>query len=264
MAKALKTQTKAQKKAEQVFRRKELDQRLNRMVSFPDYASCNVSYYLDKWVKQQLVVLEEFLSPGVREKIAGGRILELGAESGHISAFLRNAKLGSSGPRLVVATDISESLIEAMPSMNARLNLAHCPAGAIADNYHLPFKDGVFDLVVGFSVLHHVPDPQPVMQEVERVLEHGGMAVFIGEPFLPWYLLPMQFLFSIFEKKQGICEKVFSLNQWYSAMAGFKIEYVRLFPPEAIKNLTPNSPFLYRYLTGGGLGIVLRKKPVDA
>ena len=249
------TQSEAEKKAERVYRKKMLDQRLQKNVSFPGYVYGGAEYYIENWVKQQLLVLEEFLLPSVREKLSGGKILELGAESGHISAYFRN----TFEPRLALATDISESLIEAMPAVSARLGFSRCPAGAITDNYRLPFKDHSFDLVIGFSVLHHVPDPQTVMKEVARVLKADGVAVFIGEPFLPAYLLPMQFLFSVFDKKQGICEKVFSLRQWMLAFAGFKTEFVRLFPPEALKTVLPRTPFLYRYLTGGGLGVVLRK-----
>ncbi len=55
-----------------------------------------------------------------------------------------------------------------------------------ADGAHLPFRHGVFDNVVGVDVLHHVFDPDLVLNEIARVTRPGGRAVFI-EPYVsPW------------------------------------------------------------------------------
>jgi ubiquinone/menaquinone biosynthesis C-methylase UbiE len=39
----------------------------------------------------------------------------------------------------------------------------------------LPFHDDSFDVVVSFGVLHHVPDPAPVVREMSRVARCGVM-----------------------------------------------------------------------------------------
>lgn len=39
---------------------------------------------------------------------------------------------------------------------------------------HLPFKDDVFGCVYSFGVLHHIPNVDGVLQEMERVLKTGG------------------------------------------------------------------------------------------
>jgi SAM-dependent methyltransferase len=41
----------------------------------------------------------------------------------------------------------------------------------------LPFEDGVFDFVALIRVIHHVPDPDPLLSEVVRVSRHGATFV---------------------------------------------------------------------------------------
>lgn len=50
----------------------------------------------------------------------------------------------------------------------------------VANGRRLPFRDGVFDLVVCNSMLHHLPDPSPALDEMARVLRRGG-ALFIRD-----------------------------------------------------------------------------------
>jgi len=47
-----------------------------------------------------------------------------------------------------------------------------------ADGGHLPFPDGAFGTVVSNCVLEHIPDVEPVVQEVARVLYPGGWFYF--------------------------------------------------------------------------------------
>ncbi len=47
-----------------------------------------------------------------------------------------------------------------------------------ADGARLPFPDGVFGTVVSNCVLEHIPDVEPVVREVARVLRPGGRFYF--------------------------------------------------------------------------------------
>ncbi|MEN4010929.1 MAG: class I SAM-dependent methyltransferase [Chloroflexota bacterium] len=51
----------------------------------------------------------------------------------------------------------------------------------------LPFENGAFSSVVSNSVLEHIPDLQPVLVELNRVLQPGGLFVFCvpNHRFLP-------------------------------------------------------------------------------
>jgi SAM-dependent methyltransferase len=44
-----------------------------------------------------------------------------------------------------------------------------------ASGEDLPFHDGDFDVVMSFGLLHHVPDPAPVVAEMTRVARFGVM-----------------------------------------------------------------------------------------
>ena len=45
---------------------------------------------------------------------------------------------------------------------------------SVADGAHLPFADEYFDKVICSEVLEHIPDYQPVLKELVRVLKTGG------------------------------------------------------------------------------------------
>jgi ubiquinone/menaquinone biosynthesis C-methylase UbiE len=54
---------------------------------------------------------------------------------------------------------------------------------SVGDAYRFPFKDGAFDAVFGFGVLHHVPDWQTALLEAARILAPGG--VYFMEELYP-------------------------------------------------------------------------------
>ncbi len=62
-------------------------------------------------------------------------------------------------------------------------------AGSAADvlsGERIPFRDGVFDCVLSFQVLEHVPDPKTLLDECRRVLKPDG-TLLISVPFVYEY-----------------------------------------------------------------------------
>ena len=53
--------------------------------------------------------------------------------------------------------------------------------GVVADMEALPFKEGTFDMVYGFGVLHHLHDIEAGVEEAARVLRMGGQIGFGSE-----------------------------------------------------------------------------------
>ena len=53
----------------------------------------------------------------------------------------------------------------------------------IIDGQHIPFEDGMFDLVIFQSVLYCVADPYKCVQEANRVLNSDGL-IFASTPFM--------------------------------------------------------------------------------
>ena len=119
---------------------------------------------------------------GKIEKVLGsplpplGRVVEIGSGTGYFSL---NLLLGGACDE-VVATDISQGMIDVLESNAERLDLkveTHvCEAAA------LPLPDSSVDTVIGHAVLHHLPDLDAAFAEFDRVLKPGGLLFFGGEP----------------------------------------------------------------------------------
>jgi SAM-dependent methyltransferase len=57
----------------------------------------------------------------------------------------------------------------------ARVAIAPFRLGcALAEARTLPFPDGAFDLVISNSLLHHIGDPTPILDEIARVAGVAG------------------------------------------------------------------------------------------
>jgi hypothetical protein len=54
----------------------------------------------------------------------------------------------------------------------------------------LPFRDGVFDATLSFSVLEHLPDPAVALADAARVTRPGGLLVLSTHGFYPYHPLP--------------------------------------------------------------------------
>jgi ubiquinone/menaquinone biosynthesis C-methylase UbiE len=127
----------------------------------------------------QLIELEQ---PIVREIVDGlpaGVALDAACGTGRHSAYL------ASRGHTVIGVDSSPAMLE-----RAR---AKVPGGAfhVADLHELPLPDDHVDLVVCALALMHVPDIEPVLAELVRVLRPGGSLVIsdwrivIGDSGLP-------------------------------------------------------------------------------
>jgi SAM-dependent methyltransferase len=94
------------------------------------------------------------------ELLPRGRVLDLGAGVGHSFELL--------APRESVGVDLDAGALDGQ----ARETV-------VADMRSLPFEDGAFASVLSVQSLEHVPDPERAVAEAARVLEPGGMAVFV-------------------------------------------------------------------------------------
>ena len=94
-------------------------------------------------------------------------ILDVGSGAGQIARHL--LKYADPGAR-VTCIDLSHQMLR-----RARNRLkSKKPAFVAADLTHLPFADGTFDCVTCGYVLEHLPDPEPGLAEIARVLSQGG------------------------------------------------------------------------------------------
>jgi SAM-dependent methyltransferase/uncharacterized protein YbaR (Trm112 family) len=107
-----------------------------------------------------------------REVRAGARLLDVACAQGRSTFHWIDLDLN------IFAFDISKPLIR---QARDRFRRARARARAeffVADATRFPFKPGIFDYVVTYGVLHHLPDPAGACGEILRVLRPGG--VFFG------------------------------------------------------------------------------------
>jgi SAM-dependent methyltransferase len=89
-----------------------------------------------------------------------GRVLDLGCGVGHSFELL--------APRESVGVDVDPD------SLRGQQRETH-----VADMRELPFADASFASVLSVQSIEHVPDPERAVAEAARVLERGGVAVFV-------------------------------------------------------------------------------------
>jgi ubiquinone/menaquinone biosynthesis C-methylase UbiE len=95
------------------------------------------------------------------------RVLDIGCGTGYGSADL------ALNAQHVTGLDISAEALSYARERFGRPNLRLLRSSASA----LPFASSVFDLVVGFEVIEHLPDWQAFLQESKRVLAPGGQFI---------------------------------------------------------------------------------------
>jgi ubiquinone/menaquinone biosynthesis C-methylase UbiE len=80
-----------------------------------------------------------------------------------------------------VAGDVSEKML-ARAERRAKRRLLSQVEFAVADMRALPCGDGEADLIVSYSGLHMLKDPEPAVRELARCLKPGGE--LLGTTFL--------------------------------------------------------------------------------
>ena len=113
-------------------------------------------------------------------KIAPQRVLDLGCGTG---ASL--TALATRYPKAqVLGADFCEAMLAAARAQRSRLHWLlpfmrkRQAALLAADAQALPFKSGTFDLLWSNLMLHWLDDPLPVLREMLRALDVGGLVMF--------------------------------------------------------------------------------------
>jgi ubiquinone/menaquinone biosynthesis C-methylase UbiE len=110
---------------------------------------------------------------------SGGRVLDIGCGSGWSSLLLSEAGFDVTG------IDVTATAFEVQES--DRLHLRQ------GDAMSIPFADASFDVVTGYQMLEHVPDPRSALGEFARVLRPGGTVCVVG----PNLIAPLPHLYGI-------------------------------------------------------------------
>jgi 2-polyprenyl-6-hydroxyphenyl methylase/3-demethylubiquinone-9 3-methyltransferase len=200
----------------------------------------------DKWylAKDDPIALlreeSKFRNPWILESIQkhnkshkSSHILDLGCGGGFLSNFL--SKKGYK----VTGLDLAEDALKVARQFDQTKNVNYIQGSA----YHLPFKEGTFDIVCAMDFLEHVEFPQKIIKEISRVLKPGGQFFFytFNRNILSW-------LFVI----KGV--------EWILKKTPENLHVYHLFiKPEELEHYCKNNKLLVQTFKGVGPKILHRK-----
>ena len=111
-------------------------------------------------------------------ELAGGvdhpRVVDLGVGPGDIPL-----RVGRARPDWdITGLDASAAMLGFACEATRNTAMASPPGWVLADAKAVPFPDAAFDIVCSNSILHHLPEPQPLWAEVRRIAKHGALVFF--------------------------------------------------------------------------------------
>ena len=157
--------------------------------------------------------------------------LEIGAGTGGFTVpFLRNSDI-----KTAVITDISKKMLMINKNKLKKENINTKLHFATYTGIENIFKESVFDLIIGRSVLHHMENYETTLSNVFKILRPRGKAIFL-EPDLNWHKELVCFLENILLdlfKKWGTQSKDFlKLINWlyeikFNAKYASKLDFLK-------------------------------------
>ncbi len=111
---------------------------------------------------------------------ASGTMLDLGCGPGHIPPMI----VDRSPTSRIIGLDAAATMLEIAESHRLSCSAPEQITYQLADAKALPFEDDSFDVVMSNTVLHHIPDPIPFLEEANRVLKATGV-LLIRDLFRP-------------------------------------------------------------------------------
>lgn len=143
----------------------------------------------------------------------GQRVLDVGCGAG--TDLVRFARGGA----LVTGVDISPSAI-ALARRNFDLQGLTADLRE-ADGEHLPFPDGVFDLVFAHGVVQYTADGRALVHECRRVLKPGGSAIFQVYNRISWLNALSRLMKVPLEHEDAPVLKKYSAGEFRALLDGF-------------------------------------------
>jgi SAM-dependent methyltransferase len=145
----------------------------------------------------------------------GGRFLELGGGPCSASAIYKS--VFPDAP--VYASDVSPHALRNAAIPSCRMFPQQPDHFVALDAETIPFQADTFNSVFAMSMIHHLPNPLSMLNEVERVLAPGGTFVAIDASVPPHF----RWLFSREAEdrvsRYGIQEALIPYAQWVSMIA---------------------------------------------
>lgn len=273
-------QTLANKIAEINYRRKISAQHTKAKIHFEEEPN---NKEIKKILRKRLTQYKGDFKKLRKSNLLKSPFLEIGAEYCIASTFLKS-KYKMDG----IASDISFHSLKKAPYFAKTFKLKRVPTLICSDANTLPFKSNSFPFVFIYESLHHFPHPQPVLEEIKRVLAPGGILLMGAEPIKQSFQIPLwrrptklrvwekalkailvlPFISHIgkTEVDSGILEEAFTLKTWLQSLSIFdsfeaKVDIPIINFSQKISKPTDSAfPLsLLLKLTGGGIHAVCKK-----
>lgn len=116
------------------------------------------------WLKAQ------YLAPIISSGITSGLVLEVGSGPGYLGLEWLKSTEGTT----LKCLDIDESMIATARKHANQYGLSDRVEYIKADASQMPFEDEHFDAVFSNCSLHEWAHPEPILNEISRVLRSGG------------------------------------------------------------------------------------------
>jgi ubiquinone/menaquinone biosynthesis C-methylase UbiE len=125
-------------------------------------------------------VNEAFVSRALELAPASGAVLDIGTGPGDISILLARRS-----PRLrILAVDLGKHMLELARRNVLEAGVAGQVRVASLDAKATGLPPGTFDMIVCNSLVHHIPEPETLFREVQR-LARAGAGLFIKDLHRP-------------------------------------------------------------------------------
>ncbi|MFH1788374.1 MAG: methyltransferase domain-containing protein [Candidatus Altiarchaeota archaeon] len=161
--------------------------------------------------KDELMEWLEFELDSLSKRTSRGRILDFGCGTGFVLKKSKRFFDESYG------VDVSFNILK---KINVPVN-----GIVVNDGNPLPFRNESFDVVVFFSVLHHLFDLKPYFREAYRVLKPGGVLYAdhdLDNMFYKNFFFPLKAYRMVFneakaiQSSKGVSEETFRLSEYHS------------------------------------------------
>ena len=131
----------------------------------------------------------------------GSKILDIGCGAGVSTIVL--SKLGYSA----LGIDISPGLIDQAKRLAASENSNS--EFIVGDASSTDFSDRTFDVCFMVGLLHHFPNYNPVLHEIQRILKDSGILIAVEPNLLNWSYMKS---FKLVQQKNGVSPNEYPLS----------------------------------------------------
>jgi len=218
-------------------------------------------YSSSGWEDKKFARALQPLDPFLREAHSPKKVLEIGCGGMGLTAELVKYGLNP------IAIDLDETVLR-------NVSMKRMPETRLvaADAEQLPFRDGIFDVVVHNQTLHHFPELGGVLREIRRVLKPGGKLCSIEtngwNPYVRYiHGVPWQ------RSKRHVSpnQRVFGLKKFIRELehAGFEPIHKKMINFDFIKLLSPFDDLfgripLFNLIFAGSMVVCSEKQTGDS